>query len=345
MLKRLGTCCQIGAPVNDKFTKLTHTAMGGYLPSHMKIIGSGYHRDVLNPKKRAKSYWLTTVYNALEHDNDWDTLAFYKIQDKALSNCSALLTQLQEVATWSPDLRFFRISSDLLPLFDHPDFHHLYTDALKDDIRAYLAECKAVIDQYDIRVSVHPGAWNIVNTYKESTIKGTIPSLLYHKWFMEQLTSPEAGAVINIHANGEAREIPCIDQLDALGITPWLSFENDDISAKGTTELTLELCERYGIRCVFDIHHHYVQTGEWITPYHPLVRRALNTWGDKRPKVHFSQARFPDAESKRQKCQHADMIDSPVLVEVARLYLEHTDIMVEAKYKSHATHTLMESLL
>lgn len=346
MLKRLGTCCQIGTVTNNTFTKLPHTTIGKLQVSYLdKIETSGLMRDLANAKRRAKSHWLTDIYNNLQYHPDIANYVRYRyVQSKALSNCSALLTQLQYVSQWDPHLRFLRISSDLLPLFDHDVYGTLYTPELKSQVSEYLAECKRVIDKYDIRVSTHPGQYNKINSDKAHVRANTLRCLEYHMWFMEQLSSPQAGAVINVHTDGALRELPEIDRIRASGLDKWLSFENDDMSANATTELTLNMCEQYGIRFVFDIHHHYVQTGEHITPDHPLVQRGLATWGVTRPKFHFSQQRFTNPTNKRQKASHSDMITDPKLLELAGLYIEHGDIMIEAKFKNVATKFLTENL-
>lgn len=345
---KIGTCCQIGRNENGVFTKLPYMHIAPMRVHHANNIpNSSFARDVMNPNKRAKSFWLTNVYNEyVAQNHDESVLIFKKIQNVALTNCSNLLNMLTEVASWEPELRFFRVSSELLPLFDHPDFSHYYTKGLLKDIESILVQCRVVIVEAGIRVSTHPGAWNILNTSNEKTVHNTIECLLYHKWFMERLSSPQEGAVINIHANGELRSIPSFKQLVELDLDEWLSFENDDMSAKGTTELTLELCKMYGIRMVFDVHHHYVQTGVHLNPEHELVRDILTTWPEGvRPKMHFSQQSTPDATGKRQLAAHSDFIDDRKLINLIGLYLEDFDIMVEAKFKNVASQHILKELI
>jgi len=121
-----------------------------------------------------------------------------------------------------------------------------------------------------------------------------------------------------------------------------LSFENDDISQKATTEKTLAICEKYDIRYVFDIHHEFCQGGEYLSPTHDYVQRAIATWGGTRPKFHFSQSKFESPKNKRETCSHSDMLTDNLVKKLAVEYLHYGDIMVEAKFKNMASFDLFE---
>lgn len=317
---KIGTCCQIGT-INQKnvFEKIEGTKMGIVLPSHLKKI---FEAPVFSETLRT------------------DIMA-NKLAKVAIDNCWSLLTLLCEVSTWPEEYRFLRVSSNLLPQFDNPEFKHLYRGETIGEIESILSDCRKVIQDNGIRVSTHPGAWCIINTEKQSTRNLALNCLAYHKWFMERLSSPSEGAVINIHPCGELDSIPDIDFYRETGILDWLSFENDDISQKATTEKTLDICEKYGIRCVFDIHHHWCQTDEYLEPTHPLVQRAISTWRGVRPKFHFSQCRYETPANKRERCEHSDMITRSEIKELAKKYLEFGDIMVEAKFKNVASKNLL----
>lgn len=86
---------------------------------------------------------------------------------------------------------------------------------------------------------------------------------------------PKDGVVINIHTNGAKDELPKgNDKIEKL--KEWLSLENDEKTAGHGK--TLKICEKSGIRYVFDMHHYLCETGELLDIKSEDFKRILDTW-------------------------------------------------------------------
>lgn len=263
-----------------------------------------------------------------------------KLSAKVLHNLTALYKQLSFIALQPVEMRMFRISSGLLPMFDHPELGKLYDDKLLFVVDHWLAKCKQIIDQYDIRVSSHPDQYVVLDSLREDVRLKAIKTLEYHKYFMERLTTPDNGAVINIHLNGKlGRHLPEYDQLVSLGLDKWLSFENSD---KGLADhdFTLAMCEKYNIRYVYDMHHHLCKSGEYLPLDSTDFARIQKLRGSVRPKFHVSQSR----DNNKVIPAHSDYITDPVLIQYVSDLLSLGDIAVECKAKNLAVQRLLSDI-
>lgn len=251
------------------------------------------------------------------------------------ANLIALRNQILYVSRLPEQQRFFRMSSDILTLRDHPEFgDEAYSDPLfQSMIESSLKATGDIIKNNNIRTSMHPAQYTTLCSPREIVINKSIKTLECHKYILEcmGLTPEEHGVVINIHTNGQKFDIP-IDKIQHL--KNWISFENDE--KKAGHNKTLDICEKYGIRYVFDIHHYFCENGEYLDTESDDFKRILNTWGSQIPKFHLSQSR-----DQKNICAHSDIIDDPMVVAQAKKYLEFGDIMVEAKHKNLASSGLV----
>jgi UV DNA damage repair endonuclease len=123
---------------------------------------------------------------------------------------------------------------------------------------------------------------------------------------------------------------------------PWLSFENEDKNGKvftGSVENTLEVCESYGIKMLFDLHHHYSLTGGQLSINDPLVDRIVSTWNGNTPIMHLSQGRENPTDKK-----HSDMITDSDLIVYASDFLHIAHLEIEAKAKTTAVKEFYQSV-
>lgn len=256
-----------------------------------------------------------------------------KLTSKVKQNLNALYNQLQFIANMPSECHLFRISSGLLPLFDHPQFNVLYDVNLCRHVDVLLARCKRLIDSHGIRVCTHPDQYTVINSDKEEVRQKAFTALYYHKYFMERLTTADQTS-INIHLNGKLDHIPEFDQGLYSDLIPWLSFENEDKTGSvfvADTYNTLAVCERYGVKMLFDIHHHHVMTGDHISVNDSVIDRIVATWQGVRPIFHLSQGKDHATDKK-----HSDFISCPDLIAHSSNYLYLGDIEIEAKAKTSA---------
>jgi hypothetical protein len=108
------------------------------------------------------------------------------------------------------------------------------------------------------------------------------------------------------------------------------------------------------VALVLDIHHHWVNTGEYIEPSDPRVQRVVESWRDVRPAMHYSVSREdilvghdtrvrPVLDDligrgyKKQKLRaHSDFYWNDAVNEWAAGFSDQFDIQCEAKGKNLA---------
>lgn len=323
---RLGTVCMTGTFSNGKFTAAPNTNMGTVTRKSMMQLCHIDHADLL------------TFELVQEHLPQLKA----KLLPKVKQNLNALYNQLLFVSAMPDMCKMLRISSDLLPLFDHPALCHIYDAELLALVTMMLSRCKRVIDQHDLVISTHPSAYTIINSVSEGVRQSAYRTLHYHKFFMSQLTTP-CKTSINIHLEGNLDHLPEIDAGLHLDLVPWLSFENSDKNGKvftGDLLNTLTICEKYGIKCLYDLHHHIVMTGEYLSVTDPLFNRIVATWGDSTPIFHVSQSR----EAGSVVRAHSDFITDNCIVRQVSDLLFYGNVEVEAKAKTAAVLSLHQSV-
>lgn len=265
-----------------------------------------------------------------------------KLLPKVKQNLNALYNQLIFVSGMPKDCHVLRISSDLLPMFDHPVLGSLYDTEFLSVVDILLSRCKKVIDTYNIVVSTHPDQFVIINSVGDDVRKQAYITLHYHKYFMERLTTSDKSC-INIHLEGNLDHLPEFDSGLHLDLIPWLSFENSDKNGKiftGDTNNTLDICEKYGIKMLYDCHHHIVMTGEYVDFGSDTFKRILSTWGSQTPFFHVSQSRESDVVSRT----HSDFIEDQNVIEQAKFLSSIGYLEVEAKAKTSAVLDLFSKI-
>lgn len=321
MSYRIAACCQLGEVKNDKFTQFDSCKMGTITVTSMAKL-CGVTKDNLTADIIQSNFMVLSV----------------KLLAKLEQNLSALRSQVLQHTYNDGTRKMFRISSDLLPLYTHPLLGALYDEQTMDFISKRLHDIGEMIDGVDLRVTSHPSQFTTLCSDKEHVIDNSIIDLEHHVMIFEKMgLTPADGVVINIHANGKSFSLP----ERAKHLFPWISLENDEKQA-GHGKV-LALCEQYGIRYVFDLHHYYCETGEYMPIGHEDVSRILATWGDQRPVFHLSQSRGSD--SKRDLCAHSDIVDDNNLIEYTAQYLKYVDLDIEAKYKNVAADKFAQDVL
>lgn len=318
-MNKIGTVCQTG--VFDKST-------GKFKQAKDTTIGTITQKAMLQLCGVSSVDQLTD-----QHIIDNRQKLSDKLTSKVKQNLNALYNQLLFVAEMPTQCHMLRISSNLLPMFDHPNFSVLYDDQLLRLVNVLLSRCKHVIDKYSIVVCTHPDQYTVLNSESETVRLKAYKSLYCHKYFMERLTDVNK-ASINIHLNGNLDHLPELDQGLYSDLVPWLSFENEDKNGRlftGDVFHTLAVCEKYNIKMLLDLHHHYALTGDQLCINDSVIDRIVATWNGNTPIMHLSQGRDEPIDRK-----HSDFITDNDLIAYAANFLHIAHVEIEAKAKTSA---------
>ncbi|TMW73101.1 UV DNA damage repair endonuclease UvsE [Alteribacter natronophilus] len=254
-----------------------------------------------------------------------------------LENCRRLL-----IHNKAHDITFFRLSSRLVPLVDHPltegwNWHRA--------IRENLNSLGETVRETESRVDFHPDHFTVLNTDSDDLFKRSLRVLLYHYRLLKGMGVDHTHRTV-LHIGGKKygvekgletfverfQEVPA-----ALG--QMLMVENDDTNY--TVEHALYLGEKIQVPVVFDLHHHDVHGGK---PIGSFWERVVSTWGHSPlpMKMHVSSPR--DHENDKS---HADYINADRLYAFLKEIngsVPRLDIMIEAKQKDGALFRLMKDL-
>jgi UV DNA damage endonuclease len=280
------------------------------------------------------------------------TLAEQKIQvnrsmmkrtflEKGIAYASTLalanFQDFEKVIDWNiqQNILFFRISSEMIPwmsqynLTDLPDYAA---------IKNILARCGAKATASGLRLTYHPGPFNVLAAKSESVLNKTLHELNLHAELLDLLNLPRTPyAKINIHVGGAFG-----DKTAALArfaenygrlpdpVRQRLAVENDDKANMFSVKDLLWLHEQTNIPITFDYFHHQFCTGG-LSEEEALLA-AVSTWpAGITPVVHFSSSKKVHEDPTAQPTAHADYLYDPV-----HTYGQNVDIMFEAKAKELA---------
>ena len=222
------------------------------------------------------------------------------------------------------DLKFFRITSDLVPFASHPVCKFDYVRHFRerfDDIGSYIRE-------HDIRISMHPDQFVVINSQDAAIVNRSIDELEYHRKVLDAMG---IDGKIQIHVGGvygdkDAAIARFIKNYKSLPdyIKKRLVIENDD--RLFSLRDCLLINRSIGIPIVFDSFHHGINNnGETLLE---AIRLAQKTWQESLMVDYSSQ------EPGARTGTHASTIDISDFREFIRATEgEEFDIMLEIKDK------------
>ena len=266
------------------------------------------------------------------------------------------------------DIHMYRMSSDFAPYLTHPDmpqFHNQLEEA-KDE----LAELGALARGYDIRLSLHPSQYILLNALDEDVAHKSIADLNAQARLLDALgCGPESVVVTHIGGVYGQRDESLARFIRRYKELPEetkrrLVVENDDVSYSVTD--TLRIHQETGCPLVFDNLHHFCFNPEGM-PMRAALRAVLDTWPEAvTPKIHYSSPStdFVTTVEKEKGAAgrdktvtklhapllkaHADFINPLEFVQfweaVCADSLRPFDIMLEAKAKDVALLRLRREL-
>ena len=227
------------------------------------------------------------------------------------------------------DIHLFRISSGAIPFASHPinnlDWQNIFSNKFKQ-----LGE-KAI--KNNIRLSMHPGQYTVINTENQALLEKSVQDLIYHTSFLDSMHLPPSNKVIlhigGIYNNKEKAMTRFIQNYKYLprNIRSRLVIENDDKCY--TANDVLDIARDIECPVVFDYLH--FQLNNTKGSFAELFSRCRNTWEvhDGIQKIHYSE----QAENKKTG-SHSETINPEDFFEFSKQIPNHIDVMFEVKDKN-----------
>tara|TARA_B110000090_G_scaffold193589_1_gene228010 strand:+ start:190 stop:1086 length:897 start_codon:yes stop_codon:yes gene_type:complete len=245
---------------------------------------------------------------------------------------------LLHILKWNKEngINFFRLSSDFFPWASNYKFEEL---PQFNSIKAELEKSGKFAIDNGIRITSHPGPFNVLVSPREHVVENTITDLEIHGRVFDLMgLSQTPYNKLNIHCNGVyGDKISAMDRFCknfkrlSPSVQSRLTVENDDKASMYSVKDLMYIHERIGIPIVFDYHHHKFNTGGLSEE--DALKLAMSTWPDNiRPVVHYSESKALHEENDKIKPQaHSDYINA-----LPNLYGMDVAVMVEAKAKELA---------
>jgi len=160
---------------------------------------------------------------------------------------------------------FFRMSSDLVPFASHPVCTFDWAGHFREELR----KIGRFIREHNIRISMHPDQFVIINALKNDVVERSVKELEYHCTVLDNM-GLDRTAKIQIHVGGVYgdkasaidRFVETYNSLPKL-LKNRLVIENDDRSYSLMDCLAVH--EKIGIPILFDVFHHQcLKNGETL---------------------------------------------------------------------------------
>lgn len=262
-----------------------------------------------------------------------------RLSEIVCKNLSSLLSAVDFCI--SHGIGDFRITSRLLPLYTHPQFgYHLEELPNSEEVMADLEAIRIQATQGNLRLTLHPDQFVVLNSPHRHVVDNAILELEYHGLLAEWVGAD----VINLHGGGGYGDKRAALQRFAENfarlsprVSSRLTLENDDITY--TPQDLLPLCQELEIPLVYDVHHHRCLPDALTVE--EATATALTTW-NREPLFHISSPRH--GWNGGNVRQHADFINLNDVPEMWR-EIDPLTIEVEAKSKELAVAQLTERLI
>lgn len=239
-------------------------------------------------------------------------------------------------------IKLYRISSDIIPFASHPINQVRWWEEEKE----HLEQIGRKITRSDLRVSMHPGQYTVLNALDPQVVRNAFRELIYHEKLLNAFDMDRKckivlhiGGVYGNKAMAMNRFINNYNQLPE-EVKNRLIIENDDTNY--TMQDVFSIFNEIGAPVVFDNLHHKCNAVKEQMSEFEWIRKCESTWKqqDGRQKLHYSQQKESGAAGS-----HSDTISLlPFLQFYQGLYNKDIDIMLEVKDKNLSTVKCINSL-
>jgi UV DNA damage repair endonuclease len=207
---------------------------------------------------------------------------------------------------------------------------------------------------------MHPGQFTVLASASEGIVDRSIEEFEYHtdmaRWMGYGKTFQDFK--INVHISGKQGPDGIKRVMSRLSpeARNCITIENDEIS--WGLDASLELVDTCAL--VLDIHHHWINTGEYIEANDDRVKRVIDSWRGVRPVIHYSVSRedvlrdhpghtrpslstlLETGHKKAKLRAHSNFYWNTAVNEWALSFRDQFDIMCESKAKNLSSFALYE---
>ena len=275
-------------------------------------------------------------------------------------NIQGMINLVKYVGSLPDDLRMVRIGSNILPAYTQPDWSYYWQEpGVQRYLESGFARVGNLARSLDVRLSFHPGQFVVLASDRPDVVDRSIEEFEYHtdmaRWMGYGKTFQDFKC--NVHISGKAGPAGIKDALKRLSpeARNIITIENDEIS--WGIESSLELAG--DVALVLDLHHHWVNSGQYIGADDDRVKRIIDSWRGVRPVIHYSVSREAlietvpeeyrrDLRPNFEKLQqaglkigklraHSDTYWNSACNEWAWSFRDNFDIVCESKFKQVAS--------
>lgn len=230
------------------------------------------------------------------------------------------------------NIRLFRISSDLIP------FGSSFINSIKwwEQFGEVLKIIGQKIKDSNMRVSMHPGQYTVVNSIKSNVVERAIADLLYHTKVLNSLGLDSTHKIV-LHIGGAYKDkkissLRFMENYRLLdeNIRRRLVIENDDKIYN--IQDVLDIGKRLKIPVIFDNLHNEINPANAEKDELVWIEQCRNTWREQDgiQKIHYSQQ-----AKQKKKGSHSDFIKIDCFMDFYRKINKYDiDIMLEVKNKN-----------
>lgn len=302
------------------------------------LIRLGYVAMSVYVKNSSPSQTMTYTRFEKIGDREAALAKLERIAQSNIHNCLRLLKHNE-----ANDIKFFRLSSRLVPLATHEDLEGWrYLAAIKESLQ----ELGEFATDHQMRIDFHPDHFVVLNTQKKDILLNSLKILEYHARLLKGMgIDPTHKCVCHIGGayNDKPKALERFVSNFAMvpqAIQNMVILENDDKSFD--MQDCLYLCEKLGLPMVFDYHHHLANHSDqdWINDWN----RVVDTW---RYSSHPIKMHISSPKDNKQFRSHSDFIEPEMFLDFLRGIdgsVPEMDCMIEAKKKDQALFQLMHDL-
>ncbi|MGZ0085695.1 UV DNA damage repair endonuclease UvsE [Caldibacillus thermoamylovorans] len=304
----------------------------------MTVVRLGYAAMSVHVPHCSPSQTMTVAQFRAIRDRE---AAIRKLERIAISNVENCLRLLKH--NKAHDIRFFRLSSRLIPLANHPELDGW--DYLAP-IREALRSIALFLREYPMRLDFHPEHFVVLNSPDADVFRTSLRTLHLHRELLRGMgIDVEHRCVLHL-GGGYGDKEKALEQLIhnwayiPISLQRMIMFENDDTVF--TLRDALYACEKLGVPLVFDLHHHLANHDE--EDWRPDWERIVATWRHSPlpMKMHLSSPK-----SDRQFRAHHNFVDAEMFIrflQEVKGTVRQLDCMIEAKQKDEALFQLVRDL-
>ena len=273
-------------------------------------------------------------------------------------NAVAAVKMIERVGTLPEERRMVRLGSEMLQGYTEPSWIDWWQrQEIQDHCAKIFAPVGETARRLGVRLSFHPGQFCVLASESDEIVQRSILEFEYHvdmaRWMGYGAGWHDHGFKINVHLSGKGGPDKFIRTLGRL--TPearnLITIENDEMT--NGLDQTLQVADHVAL--VLDIHHHWINTGEYIETNDKRIETVKSSWRGVRPAIHYSVSREdylvghpthirPDLEQliaqgyKKQKLRaHSDFYWNSAVNAWALTFADDFDIQCESKAKNLAS--------